>query len=268
MMRRLHTSALTALVLVFGLSATAANAQAVSVHADGDVGLSSFHADGLSKSHVGWGASVGADLDLGGFFVGGEGTFWWAPAEVHGTDGPGHVDHKTFQEWGLGVRAGVVVMPGTKIYGKVAYVTNEQRKRFTPFNPINGLLDSSLPSAYYDHYNVHGIQWGAGVQQNVMDGLYVKAEARYSRYGRKQFTPTNGAGHSHTLTGLLGIGYEFGAAAAAPPPPPPPPPPPTPPPPPATQTCPDGSVIPATDACPPPPPPPPPPPVERGERGQ
>jgi hypothetical protein len=42
--------------------------------------------------------------------------------------------------------------------------------------------------------------------------------------------------------------------------------PPPPPPPPATQTCPDGSVILATDACPAPPPPPPPPPPapERG----
>jgi opacity protein-like surface antigen len=39
------------------------------------------------------------------------------------------------------------------------------------------------------------------------------------------------------------------------------PPPPAPPPPPPTQTCPDGSVILATDACPVPPPPPPPPPV-------
>lgn len=40
-----------------------------------------------------------------------------------------------------------------------------------------------------------------------------------------------------------------------------PPPPPPPPPPPATQTCPDGSVILATDTCPVPPPPPPPPPA-------
>jgi outer membrane receptor protein involved in Fe transport len=49
---------------------------------------------------------------------------------------------------------------------------------------------------------------------------------------------------------------------AAPPPPPSPPPPP----PPATQTCADGSVILATEACPvpPPPPPPPPPAPERG----
>jgi iron complex outermembrane receptor protein len=65
---------------------------------------------------------------------------------------------------------------------------------------------------------------------------------------------------------LLGATYKFGQAA--PPPPPPPPPPPQPPPPVATQTCADGSVILATDACPAlPPPPPPPAPVERGERG-
>ena len=47
-----------------------------------------------------------------------------------------------------------------------------------------------------------------------------------------------------------------------------PPPPPEAPPPPATQTCADGSVILATDACPPPPaPPPPPPPAPAPERG-
>jgi len=44
-------------------------------------------------------------------------------------------------------------------------------------------------------------------------------------------------------------------------------PPPPPPPPPATQTCPNGSVMLATDTCPAPPPPPPPPPAPQGERG-
>ncbi|MEO8548197.1 MAG: TonB-dependent receptor [Sphingomicrobium sp.] len=64
---------------------------------------------------------------------------------------------------------------------------------------------------------------------------------------------------------LAGFTYKFGAEA----PPPellPPAPPPPPPPPPATQTCMDGSVILATDACPLPPPPPPPPAPEP-ERG-
>jgi opacity protein-like surface antigen len=69
---------------------------------------------------------------------------------------------------------------------------------------------------------------------------------------------------SHSL--LASLSFNFGGGEEALPPPPPPvemaPPPP---PPPATQTCPDGSVILATDACAPPPPPPPPAPEpERG----
>ena len=64
---------------------------------------------------------------------------------------------------------------------------------------------------------------------------------------------------------FVGATIDF-APSKAPPPPPPAPPPPPPPAAPATQTCPDGSVILATEACParPPPPPPPPPAPERG----
>ena len=65
----------------------------------------------------------------------------------------------------------------------------------------------------------------------------------------------------------LRAGWRLGGrvAEAAPPPAPYVAPPAPPPPPPATQTCPDGSVVLATDMCPPPPPPPPPPPEpERG----
>jgi TonB-dependent receptor len=63
------------------------------------------------------------------------------------------------------------------------------------------------------------------------------------------------------------VGVRWKMASAAPLPPPPPPPPPAPPPQaPATQTCADGTVILATDACPVPPPPPPPP-AAAPERG-
>ncbi|UUR07145.1 outer membrane protein [Sphingomonas glaciei] len=67
---------------------------------------------------------------------------------------------------------------------------------------------------------------------------------------------------SHSL--LASLIFNFGGRDVAPPPPPPPPPP-APvevAPPPQTQTCPDGSVVLATDVCAVPPPPPPPPPVE------
>ncbi|WP_294173768.1 outer membrane beta-barrel protein [uncultured Sphingomonas sp.] len=69
---------------------------------------------------------------------------------------------------------------------------------------------------------------------------------------------------SHSL--LASLIFNFAAPEAALPPPPPPVEAAPPPPPPQTQTCPDGSVILATDVCPAPPPPPPPPPPapERG----
>jgi hypothetical protein len=85
--------------------------------------------------------------------------------------------------------------------------------------------------------------------------FYAGPEYRYTRYedGLRR----------HQLVAVAGI--KFGPRAEPLPPPvveaPPPPPPP-----PATQTCPDGSVILATEVCPAPPPPPPPPPPapERG----
>ena len=55
--------------------------------------------------------------------------------------------------------------------------------------------------------------WGAGLEQNLSDMFYVKAEGRYSRYNN----------HTHTMTGLIGAGVLFGASheEVAPPPPPP-----------------------------------------------
>lgn len=75
----------------------------------------------------------------------------------------------------------------------------------------------------------------------------------------------NGRFRSHSVLASLifnlGSRAEPAPVVAEPAPPPPPPPPP-----PATQTCPDGLVILASDTCPvpPPPPPPPPPAPERG----
>ena len=85
--------------------------------------------------------------------------------------------------------------------------------------------------------------------------------------------PCNGNTYPGTWDALgryvwLGATIDFIPPKKAPMAPPPvvAPPPPPPPPPPATQTCPDGSVILATETCPvpPPPPPPPPPAPERG----
>ena len=223
-MRRLHTGALTALVLVLGMTATTANAQALrGFHADVDVGATQFSAAGDHDTSLGWGAAAGVDFDLGGFVLGAEGTFWWpgacfqashsCPTEVHTRDGAGFVDEKSFQEYALAARAGVMVTPSTLVYGKVGYAWNEQRKRFTPDVGVCG-GNACQPAGYYHHYTAKGVQWGGGIEQMVSGPFYVKAEGRYSNYDH----------HTHAITGLLGFGVLFGAAAAAPPPPPPPPP--------------------------------------------
>ncbi|MEO8546807.1 MAG: TonB-dependent receptor [Sphingomicrobium sp.] len=93
---------------------------------------------------------------------------------------------------------------------------------------------------------------GSGTERGVEQGFYARSTQLY------------GAFLAEPRTYGLTLRAKFGPSRAAPPayePPPAPPPPP-----PATQTCADGSVILATDACPLPPPPPPPPPPEP-ERG-
>ena len=107
----------------------------------------------------------------------------------------------------------------------------------------------------------------AGVRYAVSQNIDIGLKYRFFTATNLKFsddfggTPFRLKGSYRSNSLLASLIYNFYA-----PPPPAPPPPPPPPPPPATQTCPDGSVIPATDTCPAPPPPPPPPPPapERG----
>jgi opacity protein-like surface antigen len=128
-----------------------------------------------------------------------------------------------------------------------------------------------------DHDSGFAWQLIAGASVPVTSNLDLGVKYRYFRTGNLKFNEDatlTDAGvafassdhfSSHSL--LASLIYNFGAPAPAPAPVPaavaPPPPPPAP----ATQTCPDGSVILATDICPAPPPPPPPPPPPSGERG-
>lgn len=256
---RKQFGALTALALVVGLSAQQASAQTLrGVRADASVGYDRFRSEGNKDGHLAYGAAIGVDTFIGDNFVLGiEGTFMNSRAENITFDGPGLARRKSFQEYGAAIRAGVMMSPSTLIYAKGGFVVNEQRKQFDAFNPrIPGAF--SPVGSYYNHYHTKGYVVGGGVEQMLSDHIYVKAEGRYANY------KTN----SSRLTGLIGLGVLFGPSAEvveiAPPPPPPPPVEVAP----ATQTCPDGSVILATDVCPAPPPPPPPPAPEAApERG-
>ncbi len=103
--------------------------------------------------------------------------------------------------------------------------------------PVSQYFDVGLKYRYFDAGNVSDDE----------DGLDLDSEYK-----------------SHSV--LVSLIHNFNVPEPPPPPPPVIAPPPPPPPPPETQTCPDGSVVLATDVCPMPPPPPPPPPPEP-ERG-
>ena len=129
-----------------------------------------------------------------------------------------------------------------------------------------------------DKDNAWAWQLIAGASMPITSNLDLGVKYRYFRTGNLNFNDSatlTDAGvafassdhfSSHSL--LASLVYNFGAPSVAPAPmqvaAPAPPPPPAP----ATQTCPDGSVILATDVCAAPPPPPPPPPAPpAGERG-
>ena len=158
-----------------------------------------------------------------------------------------------------GIRAGIPLGDGN-FYVKGGY--SRARIKASYFNEVDGELFS-------DSERVGGYHLGAGVelglgQLGLGDNVYIKGEYVYTNY-KKMFTDDLGQGESfdpsrHQL--LAGVGLRFGGRAApvviAPPPPPPAPPVEAAP---ATQTCADGTVILATEACPAPPPAPAP---ERG----
>jgi opacity protein-like surface antigen len=105
----------------------------------------------------------------------------------------------------------------------------------------------------------------AGIRAPTFRHFDIGLKYRYFNAGHLREDGVRSRFRSHSV--LASLIYNFADNAAPPPPPPMLPPPPPPPPPPATQTCPDGTVILATDACPAPPPPPPPP-EPTPERGQ
>ena len=157
---------------------------------EGDAGGDRYQSQGVHRDKFGYGATIGFDGQIGDrIVVGPEATYWRAnnytenctPGTVGnvGANG-GTLCNKSFDEFGVGVRAGVLVAPQVLIFGKGGFVTNEQRKRYTA--PVG-------QSSFYDHYNTDGYQVGGGVEfsmanrfQGPLSGLYVNAQYVYSNY--------------------------------------------------------------------------------------
>jgi TonB-dependent receptor len=170
---------------------------------------------------------------------------------------------------------------------------NTLEYRVTQF-AVPGVSDSANAVLYYDKNGIQArlaYNWRAGFLSGYgFDPFYVEPYGQLDGNASWEFrkgvtafveginiTNADRRGHERNNRSAffaapgyaryaVGLRIALGGHAAAPPPPPPPLPPP--PPAPVTQTCADGSVIPAASTCPAPPPPPsPPPPAAAPERG-
>ena len=152
---------------------------------EGDVGGDRYQSEGVHRDKLGYGASGGFDGQIGDrLVVGVEGSYWRAnnyTQNVTAGRTGGTIADKSFDEYGVAVRAGVLLAPQLLVFGKGGYINNEQRKAFN--NAPAGQTN------FYNHFNTDGYQVGGGVElsmanrfQGPLSGLYVSAQYVYSRY--------------------------------------------------------------------------------------
>jgi opacity protein-like surface antigen len=179
----------------------------------------------------------------------------------------------TVGDLGIGTRMGV-----TKLMANALLDSDIGHSKFGGY--IGGGVGRAWASFSGDKDNAWALQGIAGLRYAVTPNIDAGVKYEYFHTGKLQFGDafavngtnftTSSKGNYDSSNILASLVYNFNSRAAPEPTPAAAPAPPPPPPAAATQTCPDGSVILATDTCPAPPAPPPPPPapVERGERGQ
>lgn len=166
------------------------------VRVEGNVGGDRFQSQGVHNDKFGWGGTIGFDGQIGNnIVIGPEGSYWHANEGTENCTARsnGATCHKSFEEWGAAVRAGVLVTPRTLVFGKGGYVSNEQRKRFT-----------AAPGgvSFYDHFRTDGYQVGGGIEHTVTEGrmpAYVNVQYVYSQY----------SDHTSRQRLMAGVGVRF-----------------------------------------------------------
>jgi outer membrane immunogenic protein len=187
------------------LSATAAQAQETSstngtsfrgIRIEANAGGDRFQSQGNNNNKFGYGGTIGFDGQLGDrIVIGAEGSYWRANNwnENCSPASGGTVCHKSFDEYGAAVRAGVLATPQILIFAKGGYVVNEQRKRLdTP----NG--------GYYDHFNTTGYQVGGGVEYSLTG-----EESRMPVYANVQYVYSQYSDNTARQRVMAGVGLRF-----------------------------------------------------------
>jgi outer membrane immunogenic protein len=188
-----------ALVATSAQAQTANTSTFLGFRAEGQVGWDKFQSQGTNNEKLGYGAAIGFDGQIGDkIVIGPEASYWrankWTSNRTPGVRG-GIVDHKSFEEFGVAIRAGYRVTPQVLAYAKAGYVSNEFRKSFNPANPTPTLRETG----YYNHGRSDGYQVGGGVEYSLTDMFYVNGEYKFSKY----------ANHSARQRALVGFGVRF-----------------------------------------------------------
>jgi outer membrane immunogenic protein len=129
------------------------------------------HADGVL-----YGGGVGYDYQTGRAVLGIEGELTDSTAKrcvgsfaVAGDN----LCVRAGRDFYVGGRLGYAVAPATLLYAKAGYTNGRISADYTTPSGVG---------AYSDHRDLNGFRVGAGVEQQLGGGAYVKAEYRYSNY--------------------------------------------------------------------------------------
>lgn len=198
-------SMLLVAVAAIGLSATAANAQDTTssngtsfrgIRVEANVGGDRFQSEGVHNDKFGFGGTIGFDGQIGDrIVIGAEGNYWRANdwTENCTANSGGTFCHKSSDEYGAAVRAGVLATPQLLIFAKGGYVNNEQRRRLD--TPTGG---------FYETFNTSGYQVGGGVEYSLTG-----EQTRMPVYANVQYVYSQYDNHSSRQRVMAGVGVRF-----------------------------------------------------------